>query len=199
MTGRPLTQPAWVEPRRHEVADLIALASISTQDSSIPTATRYAYGAMLSASAWVSGLLFGPITHRDDAPVTLDVARAELFTAETLLYPERRAQLSAFCASTGVRSWTPVETQRDYVLGAWVTLRWLIGLEAAPPIPVPLRHEDGSLLTETEIYEGFLAGEPAPGAARRQAIRRTAATMAQESYNMARTIRIHSEHPQPGQ
>jgi hypothetical protein len=187
-------QPTWVVPFPTEVADLIGLATLSISDPQAPTSTRLACGGMVSAAGWVVGMLFGPLTERHEHPVTLPLARAEYAIAATALhgdgddpdFPQR------YCASLGVRYYPVKPQEPDYVWGAWWTLRWLIGEVDQPPIPVPLRHPNGTLATAAQIYDALLRDEPAATPQRHTHLRRRAAELAQESADLALALRAHA-------
>jgi hypothetical protein len=183
-------QPVWVAPFVHEVRELIGVGTMSIVDEDCPTSTRMACGGMVSAAGWVHGQLFGPITERHDLPVTAQAAEAELAVAGVVVFDHDPDSVRRYCASFGEPYLPPVSfgQGRDYAMGAVLTLRWLLGRDHQSPLPVPLRHPGGRLVTAAEVFRVMLADEPDATEQRRTELHRRAAEMVAESVSIARSL-----------
>jgi hypothetical protein len=184
--------PVWVVPRWHELRELVVMAEMTVTNPRVPTGKRLFYGGMVDATGWVLGRLFGPVTGRDEVPVTFLTAQFETAIADCVLRDEPLGWVSELCEPAGVKYWPPLaDLTSDQVRGARMALRWLTGVDETPPLPVPLRNPDGALVTASQMYDSLLRREPQADAGRRLELRRQAAKSAEESYAVAKAIREH--------
>jgi hypothetical protein len=160
--------PVWVVPTHREVVDLYWVAHGWLRD----TGSLWASG-IIAALLWAEGgVRFGPVTGRDEQPVTSEVAVAEWFSAVAAVDgPGGGAGdgVEALCAGLGVRFWAPDPVvPRRYAEGVYQTLEWLISVSpsarpvppkcSAPPLPIPERRADGSTPSADELLtRAFLA------------------------------------------
>src|SRR5437868_5227187 len=102
--------PAWVTPPAVEVDDLRWLAYCYALDrgfSEFPAAA-----GMIGAIDWVWGDRTGPITAREEQPVTRALADAELWAAiavDDIHHNRHLPPLDLICAKLGVVNW-PVQS-----------------------------------------------------------------------------------------
>jgi hypothetical protein len=115
-----------------------------------------------AAVAWVRGGGLGPVTSRDEQPVTRPIAKAEMWAASAA---ERIVStpppLESICAELGVAYWRPGEVDRSWATGVRAVLRWLLGTPGQKaPAEVPPRNTSGELLTAQQLYEAAMAAAP---------------------------------------
>lgn len=147
-TWTPVT-PTWVTPDASQIADLHWLAY------GMLTRTRLPWAAGVACSvAWIRGGRVGPVTERDEQPVTRAIADAERWAAEAARVPASPPPLDLIYAQLKVAPWAPLPDQDpDYAVGCWCALRWVLGVPGQdPPLAVPRRHPDGRLYTAAELY-----------------------------------------------
>lgn len=147
--------PDWVCPSASEVDDLHWLSYRVSRERD----SAWAEGIAATVS-WVRGGRNATITERETQPVSLPVADFELFAATAVMDPGLPAPLESIAVQLGVAYLPPRMTNPQWALGSWRVLRWLTGRIDVPPIPVPERHTDGSLVTEAE-YLARLHSQPA--------------------------------------
>lgn len=149
--GGPWTPrtPDWVTPPASQIADEHWLAYAMLTQHRLPWAAGVA-----CSIAWVRGGRVGPITERTEQPVTRAVAEAESYVAMDASDPIGGMPLDLVYRQLDVTPYPPKpDTNVKYALGAWRSLRWLLGdPDQGPPIPVPRRHPDGRLYTAEELY-----------------------------------------------
>jgi hypothetical protein len=117
-------------------------------------------GGMAAAVAWVQGGRAGPVTDRDEKPVTRELAVAEMWAAVAVADGGTPPPLEVICEQFGVAYWAPLAVDRLWADGVWRALRWLTGTQAEPPMQVPVRHVDGSTPSAEELYGLALAAAP---------------------------------------
>ncbi|MGH4022039.1 MAG: hypothetical protein ACRDT0_22945 [Pseudonocardiaceae bacterium] len=103
------------------------------------------------------------MTERDEQPVTRGLAQVELWAAVVAWEPLMRANLpvQAIGDEHGAPWREPLPVDADYARGAWRTLRWLTRVPGqGPPLPVPARNPDGTLVTAEQLYEQTIASNP---------------------------------------
>lgn len=156
MTWRPV-EPAWAAPSRREIDDLHWLAYRARRDLGRPW-----YCGISRTLAWARGGRAAPITGRTDAPVTRELATAEMWAANAASTPDLvPPRLEDISAQLGVPHVPPQRVDADLADGAWRALRWLLGeRDQGPPLPLPVRHDDGSTPTADELYDIALAAAP---------------------------------------
>ncbi|HEX5145343.1 MAG TPA: hypothetical protein VFW21_15875 [Mycobacterium sp.] len=149
--GGPWTPrtPDWVTPPASHIADEHWLAYAMLVRDRLPWAAGVA-----CSIAWIRGGRVGPITERDEQPVTRAVADAERWAAEAARVPANPPPMDVIYAQLKVTPWAPLPNQDpNYAVGCWRALRWVLGVPGQdPPIPVPRRRPDGSLYTAEELY-----------------------------------------------
>lgn len=149
--------PEWVVPSSREVDDAHWLAYRGYVDHGSVAAE----GAC-AALAWVRGGGNGPVTGRDEQPVTEALARAEMWAASAV---ERIVSvpppLERICGDLGVAYWPPGEVDPGWATGVRVVLRWLYGAPGQkPPIEVPVRLADGTTPSADQLYEVAIKAMP---------------------------------------
>lgn len=151
LMGGPWTPrtPDWVTPPASHIADEHWLAYAMLVRDRLPWAAGVA-----CSIAWIRGGRVGPITERDEQPVTRAVADAERWAAEAARVPANPPPMDVIYAQLKVTPWAPLPNQDpNYAVGCWRALRWVLGVPGQdPPIPVPRRRPDGSLYTAEELY-----------------------------------------------
>lgn len=153
----PVT-PGWVVPSALVVDDAYWIAHGAYLDH------RHEGGAGIAAAiAWVQGMRNGPITGRDEQPVTAQLARAEMWAATaaekivSVPPPVRH-----YCAELGVAYWpVPDDIGQPWAVAVRSILRWLSGATGQkPPVETPIRHPDGRTVTAEDLYEAELGRVP---------------------------------------
>lgn len=155
--GWAAVTPEWVVPSPREVDDAYWLAHQEHADRHSAAA-----GGVGAALAWVRGGRVGPVTGRDEQPVTEALARAEMWAATAAERPGRTPPpLERTCADLGVAFWSPGAVDNRWATGARATLRWLLGAPGQQaPAELPVRRSDGSTPTAAELYEAVVATTP---------------------------------------
>jgi hypothetical protein len=112
-------------------------------------------GGVLAAIAWVVGDGAGPITGRGEQPVTEYLVLAELGAARGAgADPVHQRQAAALnMVQFGESYRTPKVSDREFALGGWKTLVWLLREDLEAPLSLPVRNDDGSIPTVSETYE----------------------------------------------
>lgn len=152
------TEPTWATPPPSEIADEMWLACAAHVDGDRPVFT-----GVMAATAWVRGGRSAPVTERGEQPVTRGLAEVEEWAALVAHEPSMRTNLpvDSIAADAGVSWREPLRVDADYARGAWRALRWILGMpDARPPLPVPLRNPDGTLVTADQLYEQTIAANP---------------------------------------
>jgi hypothetical protein len=150
-------EPAWAAPSRREIDDLHWLAYRARRELGQPS-----YSGISRTLAWVRGGRAAPITGRTDIPVTRELATAEKWAANAASTPDLTPPpLEYISAQLGVVHVAPQPVDADLADGAWRALRWLLGEPGqSPPLPLPVRHVDGTVPTADELYDIALAAAP---------------------------------------
>jgi hypothetical protein len=151
--------PGWVVPGRFEVSDVSCLALRGV----VENRSRRACAGMVAALGWVHGVLSGPVTGRDESPVSWETATAELWAAASTRPDWPSPPLRQVCETLAVRCWPPASVDADFALGVCATLRWLTGADEQPPLPIPVRNAAGTPATQFEVYTELLAAREAAG------------------------------------
>ncbi len=156
MTWTPV-EPAWAAPSRREIDDLHWLAYRARRELGKPWCS-----GISRTLAWARGGRAAPITGRDDAPVTRELATAEMWAANAASTPDLPPPpLEEISSRLGVVHVAPQPVDADLADGAWRALRWLLGEhDQRPPLPLPVRHDDGTTPTADELYEVAFAAAP---------------------------------------
>jgi hypothetical protein len=115
---------------------------------------------MAAAVAWVQGGRSGPVTDRDERPVTRELAVAEMWAAVAVADGGTPPPLQSICEQFGVRYRAPLAVDRLWADGVWRALRWLTGTQTEPPLELPVRRVDGSTPSAEELYGLALAAAP---------------------------------------
>jgi hypothetical protein len=149
----------WIVPSHGQVSDLHWIAYRVATDRG----TSYA-GGIADALSWVAGDCVGPITERDEQPVTEALARAETWAALRVhdeLTDDPEPSLRARCVRLVVPYWPVRVTDREWANGVWRTLSWLTGTgEAKPPMTLPVRNPDGTAPTVDKLVKAEIAASP---------------------------------------
>jgi len=105
----------------------------------------------------------GPITLRNEQPVTRALANAERWAAVWVDTDGPKLSVRDDCERLGVAFWEPVVTSRLLTRGAEAVLAWLLAnpLEQRhPPMSVPERNAEGAVATAEELYQHELSTAP---------------------------------------
>lgn len=127
-----------------------------------------------AAVLWVmGGIKRGPVTGREEQPVTGPIAAAESWAALGASDPTAAARLglAGVYERLGVALVPPnAVTPRQYAEGVHRTLEWLLNLSPAarplparrlaPPLPIPVRRADGSIPSGDELLERTVHADP---------------------------------------
>lgn len=141
MTSAPdhAVVPAWVVPAHQQVVELHYLTY-----RLVDTVGDVEAGGRLAAIEWVVGGRQAPVTHRSDT-ATWEQVRAEAWVA-LCVAAEATAPIDQDWARLGVSPWPAAVMDVDWAYGAWRTLAWLLGVRPDPPVELPERYPDGSLV-----------------------------------------------------
>lgn len=147
----------WAAPPLRQVVDLHWLAYRKHEDQGSEWA-----GGVAATMAWVSRGRAAPVTERDERPVTRALAVAEMWAATAAATPHMPPPpVASICADLGVVYVPAVDVHPEWADGVWRALRWLLGEHGqASPMPLPVRHADGSTPTEDELYDLTFAASP---------------------------------------
>jgi len=199
------TVPAWTVPPWNAIKDLHWTAYGAIERGRKPDAdaqdrelARWALG-VTSTLAWLrAARVQAPVTERADQPITRELAVCEHWAAfVTGTDPDGLLDGPRLASEVDVPWQPPVVVQPDYGRGTWCALRWLLGYAGqGVPLPVPERNDDGSLVTETQMYERAKAEEPGRyrNPERRQELRHDARRQARRNENLAARIEQTQEH-----
>lgn len=155
MTWQPV-HPAWSARGRRELDDLhwLAYAVDRGQQSAFA-------GGVAACLGWVRGGRIAPVTERDESPVTRELATAEMWACAAAATPGiPPPPLEEICAELGVRNWPVLPAGVGWAEGGEVCLRWLLGQQDRPPLPIPERLADGSLPSPEGLIEREIAARP---------------------------------------
>ena len=187
--------PAWLVPHEFAVWDLTFLALDALR---VGCAEEAATG-MVAAACWVQGWLGAPVTGEPGGngpdPDVVDVSRveAESWAAGLAGDPTGGLDMTEVCRVLNVPLRIPRRLPQDYAVGVYVALRWMLGMEPEPPMPLPWRTNDGRLASAPHIYTQLLkqrlaatgpVDEPAQARLRSQAMR-----LAEESRQLVKVVR----------
>jgi hypothetical protein len=151
-------EPTWAAPPLAQVVDLHWLAYRKHQQDQ---GSEWASG-VAATMAWVRHGRVAPVTERDEQPVTRALAVAEMWAATAAATPDiPPPPLAVICADLSVSYQPAADVHPEWADGAWRALRWLLGEQGqASPLPLPVRHADGSTPTENELYDLAMAASP---------------------------------------
>lgn len=142
-----MTTPDWVAAPPVAVSDCHWLAYRQYRDTN---AAKPA--GICAALSWIRGGRPGPMTDRDERPVTAALAQAERYAAMYTAEGDRSLPLRSACIKLDVAYWQPIEYERGWCIGVETTLGWLLKL-SKPSIELPTRNADGTVPTFRELYE----------------------------------------------
>lgn len=155
MSGSGPVRPGWVSVENaFALDDVMALAFGLLADGE---GTDWHRGVALTAAwvrAWSGGR--GPVTLRDEQPVTRALATAERWAAAWVDTDGPKFSLRDDAERIGVPFWEPVTESRLWARGAESVLAWLLANpleQRRPPMPVPVRNTEGTVATAEELYE----------------------------------------------
>jgi len=159
MPGWTPQTPPWVTPPPEQIDDAHWLTYRAFRETG-----RESIGGAAAAIAWVRGGRNGPITERDEQPVTLHLARAEMWAADAAMEgPHFDIPLGQLYDTLGVAPWLPTDVSPAWATGVRGTLLWLTdprGNGILPPMPVPIRGPTGDPLTSDELYDIGIRRQP---------------------------------------
>lgn len=150
---------AWIVPSVGQVSDVHWIAYRVATDRGSGCA-----GGMIAALSWVAGDRVGPVTERDEQPVTEALARAETWAAlrvDDEFTDDPEPSLRERCARWAVPYWPVRVSDCEWANGVWRTLQWLNGTGAAkPPVTLPVRNPDGTVPTVDELVKAEIVASP---------------------------------------
>jgi len=195
VTSALLAAPSWLAVPAASVFDALWLAFGDWRHSR----DLHAGGVAVTA-AWLCGCRPGPVTERFEGPVTSALAESERVAAQLVLDEwagAPRFPAEEYCEELGVMFVAPRPVSREWASGAHRTLRWALGRygsdgRVGPPVPLPRRRDDGSLVPADELYGASLsrAGRML-GPAQRAELRREADLTAARSQRLeARVLEL---------
>ena len=151
---------------------------------------------MATAAAWACDLRTAPVTGRTRLPVSRALAEAECVAAQLVVDAAAglpRFPAESYCTDLGVEFLPAGPVSVEWADGVRVTLRWLLGRRGASgpaPMALPVRHTDGALMSEDELYEHRLSALVlAPLPEERRDLRLRAAVDAARSERLVQRIR----------
>lgn len=149
-------------------AAIVELMWLGLRDYRFETGSLWSAG-VAAAAGWAVGQRAGPVTDRQDVPLTRELVTAELWAANLAIdqAPDGprvrggRPVALAAVVKLGVEWREPLPVRFVYADGVWRALRWLLGVEGQDaPFEVPLRRPDGSLVSADDLYAMDLAEAP---------------------------------------
>jgi hypothetical protein len=154
-TWTPST-PGWVIPSAQEVDDLRWIAyRVAADGGSVRAA------GVGGALAWIRGDRTGPITARDEQPVTCAIAQAEMWAAIAMEDTKTPPPLELISARLGVAHWSPQPVETAWADGVGLALGWVTGEDGCgPPMHLPVRNVHGRVCTADELYAAAVATGP---------------------------------------
>lgn len=177
-------RPGWVVPGRYGVRDLSCLALRRV----VEERCRESAG-IVATLGWLVGRLPGPVTARAEGAQSRDVALCELCAAESLVGGGGPPPpLSEVCRMLGVQFIAPRDVDAGYARGVWRTLLWLLGSAVTPPLVLPLRHPDGVVMGEVEVYAALTGHGREQDPSARERLRGDAAALVAESARLAALV-----------
>lgn len=149
----------WVVPPARQVNDLHWLAYRLFTDQGQSGA-----GGIAATLGWIHGDRVGPITERDEQPVTRALVHAEIWAAfrvDDEFTDDPEPSLRSTCERWGVVYWPVVATDPRWANGVWRTLHWLVEtVKVKPPVTLPVRNPDGTVPTVDELVKAEMAASP---------------------------------------
>ena len=147
MTGQTWAEvtPGWVVPPLNEVAEY-GQTAFRLEEITRCVQAR----GQCAALCWLIGRDPAPITRRQD-PVTRETAQSESWFA-LCLAAGRPFAVEQKWQRLGIAARRTGGSVPWWAHGVWRTLSWLLGEHDDPPIPLPVRAEDGTIMPGTEVY-----------------------------------------------
>lgn len=136
--------PMWAAPTDAQLEDAHRIAHAAAADGG-----GLRWQAHAAALDWVTRLQdAAPVTGRADRP-TEAVVRAEMLTADCVV--SRTVMAPEMWDNLAVPPAAPITNNREWCDGVAAVLGWLLG-SRPPPIRVPRRNRDGSVMTADQLY-----------------------------------------------
>ena len=185
--------PAWMVPQEFEFQDMIALALYNSRQG---WEEEFCIG-LVGAAGWVMGQYPAPVSSDTSGPWpdpdARDAARveAESWAAGLAGDPDGRLDMTEVCRTLDVPLRIPRQVLPMFAVGVYAGLRWMLGMDAKAPLPLPLRDTNGRPASAASIYADLLdvverAGGATPGI--RKILRDDSERMAQESLVLAKRV-----------
>lgn len=177
--------PRWVTRPAQKLSDVHWLAARTLVDTGSERAL-----AVQHTLAWITGLVPAPVTDRAAGTVTREDADLELRAASALLGEPDGQPHTRVAEELGIPAWTPPEAPPAWTTGVYDTLLWLCSAEWPPPLEVPVRDEDGQVVSAEDLFDQAVAAEPARYALPRDRtmLRLSTARQAARSHQLAELI-----------
>jgi hypothetical protein len=146
----------------------------------------------MAAAGWINGQYSAPVTSdRTGTGPDPDIqnpaaVEAECWAAGLAGAPEGGLDMSEVCRVLDVPLRLPLRVPRVFAAGVHAGLRWMLGMERKPPMPLPWRGPDGRPAGADYIYETLLEVTGPLDEYKRGLLRESAQEMAQESWALAK-------------
>ncbi|MQA15591.1 MAG: hypothetical protein GEV09_15925 [Pseudonocardiaceae bacterium] len=121
------------------------------------------HDGITATAVWVRGAGTGPVTFRQEQPVTRALAEAEWWAAVYVDSDGVKPPLESMCRRLDVAYQEPVALNRVWARGVEAVLAWLTSdpLQGrSPPLRVPDRDADGNPATAEQLYHRFMEAAP---------------------------------------
>ena len=182
--------PSWLVPPGFAFRDMIALALYSMREG---WEAEYCTG-LVAAAGWVQGQYPAPVTSDmsgngpDPNVWNVRVVEAESWAAGAAGDPDGGLDMTEVCRVLDVPLRVPLRVPTNFAAGVYAGLRWMLGMDQAPPLPLPWRGPDGMPASASYIYAQLLAAAGPVDEPARAALRAEAARLAKESWQLARRV-----------
>ena len=185
--------PSWLVPPESAFRDMIALALYSMREG---WEEEYCTG-LVAAAGWVQGQFPAPVTSDmsgtgpDPDVCNVRAVEAESWAAGAAGDPDGGLDMTEVCRVLDVPLRIPLRVPTNFAAGVFAGLRWMLGVDQDPPLPLPWRGPDGMPADASYIYAQLLAAAEPVGESARAALRAEAARLAKESWKLAKRAGQH--------
>ena len=180
--------PSWLVPPVSAFRDLVALSLFNMRQG---WEAEYCTGIM-AAAGWVQGQYPAPVTSdmtgNGPDPDVLDpyTVEAESWAAGLAGDPDGGLDMTEVCRVLDVPLRIPLQVPPGYAAGVYAGLRWMLGMDRKPPMPLPWRGPDGLPANACYIYAQLLAAAGPVDESARAALQAEAERLAKESWTLAK-------------
>ena len=180
--------PSWVVPPASAFRDLIALSLYNMRHD---REAEYCTGLM-AAAGWINGQYPAPVTSDmtgngpDPDIQNPSAVEAECWAAGLAGAPDGGLDMTEVCRVLDVPLRIPLQVPPVYAAGVHAGLRWMLGMERKPPMPLPWRGPDGRPASAAYIFEALLEVTGPLDEDAQELLRASAEEMAKESWALAK-------------